>query len=66
MLLSIYIINKAGGLVYQKDYSNNSTISKLSTNEYLVLAGTFHGWGDTWGWGESAGGDLLCSLVLSL
>ncbi|KAF9098244.1 hypothetical protein BGX29_000027 [Mortierella sp. GBA35] len=41
MIFSIYIINKAGGLVYNKDYSEG--LNKLSSNEYLVLAGTFHG-----------------------
>ncbi|KAK3812326.1 MAG: Sybindin-like family-domain-containing protein [Benniella sp.] len=41
MIFSIYIINKAGGLVYNKDYSDG--LAKLSANEYLVLAGTFHG-----------------------
>ncbi|KAI9317516.1 Sybindin-like protein [Dichotomocladium elegans] len=41
MIYSLYIINKAGGLVYQKDFTNN--LEKLSSNEYLVLAGTFHG-----------------------
>jgi hypothetical protein len=41
MIYSLYIINKAGGLVYQKDFSNQ--LEKLSSNEYLVLAGTFHG-----------------------
>lgn len=40
MLHSILVINKAGGLIYQKDYSDG--VAKLSTNEYLVLAGTFH------------------------
>ncbi|KAI8833971.1 Sybindin-like protein [Chytriomyces cf. hyalinus JEL632] len=39
-LHSLYIINKAGGLIYQKDYTDG--VSKLSSNEYLVLAGTFH------------------------
>ncbi|KAJ3080685.1 Sybindin-like protein [Rhizoclosmatium globosum] len=39
-LHSLYIINKAGGLIYQKDYTDG--IAKLSSNEYLVLAGTFH------------------------
>ena len=43
MIFSIYIINKAGGLVYNKDYSEG--LSKLTSNEYLVLAGTFHGYG---------------------
>ncbi|KAF7722067.1 hypothetical protein EC973_003715 [Apophysomyces ossiformis] len=41
MIYSLYIINKAGGLVYQKDFANQ--LEKLSSNEYLVLAGTFHG-----------------------
>lgn len=41
MIYSLYIINKAGGLVYQKDF--NQQLEKLSSNEYLVLAGTFHG-----------------------
>jgi len=38
---SLMIINKAGGLIYQKGFS--SSPSKLDSNEYLVLAGTFHG-----------------------
>ncbi|KAI8388665.1 Sybindin-like protein [Radiomyces spectabilis] len=41
MIYSLYIINKAGGLVYQKDFADQ--LEKLSSNEYLVLAGTFHG-----------------------
>ena len=42
MLHAILIINKAGGLVYNKDFGKG--ISKLTSNEYLVLAGTFHGY----------------------
>ena len=38
---AIMIINKAGGLIYNKDFGTG--ITKLTTNEYLVLAGTFHG-----------------------
>ncbi|KAL6598012.1 Sybindin-like protein [Neocallimastix sp. 'constans'] len=38
---SLMIINKAGDLIYQKGFS--SSPSKLDSNEYLVLAGTFHG-----------------------
>ncbi|OJJ46237.1 hypothetical protein ASPZODRAFT_2078295 [Penicilliopsis zonata CBS 506.65] len=38
---SLIIINKAGGLVYQREFQ--SGLRKLSTNDYLVLAGTFHG-----------------------
>jgi trafficking protein particle complex subunit 4 len=41
MLHAILIINKAGGLIYNKDLANG--ISKLTSNEYLVLAGTLHG-----------------------
>ncbi|KAI0244499.1 hypothetical protein L0F63_000856 [Massospora cicadina] len=41
MFFSLYIINKAGGLVYHKDFS--TSLANLSSNEYLVLAGTFHG-----------------------
>ncbi|ODQ67596.1 Sybindin-like protein [Nadsonia fulvescens var. elongata DSM 6958] len=37
---SLYILNKAGGLIYQRDFSNH--INRLSSNDYLVLAGTFH------------------------
>ncbi|CAG8499152.1 1295_t:CDS:2 [Paraglomus occultum] len=40
MIFSVYIINKAGGLIYQKDF--NEGLAKLTSNEYLVLAGTFH------------------------
>ncbi|KAL2841926.1 Longin-like domain-containing protein [Aspergillus pseudoustus] len=38
---SLIIINKAGGLVYQREFQPG--LLKLSTNDYLVLAGTFHG-----------------------
>lgn len=38
---SLYILNKAGGLIYQNDLSPG--LPKLSANDYLVLAGTLHG-----------------------
>lgn len=38
---SLYILNKAGGLIYQNDLSPGLSI--LSANDYLVLAGTLHG-----------------------
>ncbi|KAG2173751.1 hypothetical protein INT43_005171 [Umbelopsis isabellina] len=41
MIYSVYIINKAGGLVYQRDFAEQ--LEKVSSNDYLVLAGTFHG-----------------------
>jgi hypothetical protein len=39
VIYSMYIINKAGGLIYQKDFS---AVPKLQGNDYLRLAGTFH------------------------
>ncbi|AEY98142.1 FAFR459Wp [Eremothecium gossypii FDAG1] len=39
---SLFIINKSGGLVYQRDFLP-STNTKMSSNEYLILAGTLHG-----------------------
>ncbi|KAH8117019.1 TRAPP complex subunit Trs23, partial [Phellopilus nigrolimitatus] len=35
------VINKAGGLVYQRNFAEG--LAQLSSNEYLVLAGTLHG-----------------------
>lgn len=37
----VYILNKAGGLLYQRDI--DSSLQKLNANEYLVLASTLHG-----------------------
>lgn len=42
VVFSLLIINKAGGLVYNRDF--HSGLNKLSSNDLLVLAGTFHGW----------------------
>lgn len=58
-VLNLLIINKAGGLIYQKTFNGKSLLERcrvglsaailseglaqLSQNEYLVLAGTFHG-----------------------
>ena len=41
-VFSLIIINKAGGLIYHREFQ--SGLHKLSTNDYLVLAGTFHGY----------------------
>lgn len=38
---SILILNKAGGLIYQNEIQPG--LSKLTANDYLVLAGTLHG-----------------------
>ncbi|KAJ3160451.1 hypothetical protein HDU86_000785 [Geranomyces michiganensis] len=41
MLHALLIINKAGGLIYNRDFTDG--LAKLTSNEYLVMAGTFHG-----------------------
>jgi len=41
VVYALIIINKAGGLIYQRDFAEG--LNKLSINDYLVLAGTFHG-----------------------
>ncbi|KAJ3014175.1 hypothetical protein HKX48_005300 [Thoreauomyces humboldtii] len=41
MLHALLVINKAGGLIYNRDFTDG--LAKLTSNEYLVLAGTFHG-----------------------
>ncbi|POS87073.1 Sybindin-like protein, partial [Erysiphe pulchra] len=41
VVFALLIINKAGGLIYHRDFAEG--LNKLSTNDYLVLAGTFHG-----------------------
>lgn len=38
---SLWIINKAGGLVYQANHFQ--ALQHLTSNEYLILAGTLHG-----------------------
>ncbi|SNX82744.1 related to TRS23 - subunit of the transport protein particle (TRAPP) complex of the cis-Golgi [Melanopsichium pennsylvanicum] len=46
---SLWIINKAGGLIYQSEHfihpnaASMPNNGRLSSNEYLVLAGTLHG-----------------------
>lgn len=45
VVYSLIIINKAGGLVYNRDFNN--ALNKVSVNDLLVLAGTFHGFGQS-------------------
>ncbi|KAH8676331.1 cis-golgi transport protein particle complex subunit [Xylariales sp. PMI_506] len=40
-ILALIIINKAGGLIYNRTFAEG--LNQLNTNDYLVLAGTFHG-----------------------
>jgi len=41
VVFALLIINKAGGLVYNRTF--HSGLTSLSGNDYLILAGTFHG-----------------------
>ncbi|KAK3298901.1 Sybindin-like protein, partial [Chaetomium fimeti] len=41
-VFALIVINKAGGLIYNRSFHEGG-LNKLSTNDYLVLAGTFHG-----------------------
>ena len=41
-VFSLIVINKAGSLVYNKAF-HETGLNTISTNDYLVLAGTFHG-----------------------
>ncbi|TPX17465.1 uncharacterized protein E0L32_003108 [Thyridium curvatum] len=41
-VFTLIIINKAGGLIYNRTFHEGG-LNKLSTNDYLIIAGTFHG-----------------------
>jgi hypothetical protein len=41
-IFALIIINKAGGLIFNRSFHEGG-LNKLNTNDYLVLAGTFHG-----------------------
>lgn len=41
VVFALLIVNKAGGLVYNREF--HTGLSKLSSNDLLILAGTFHG-----------------------
>ncbi|KAH9980900.1 Sybindin-like protein [Lactifluus volemus] len=40
-IFGLWVINKAGGLVYERNFADG--LAQLTSNEYLVLAGTLHG-----------------------
>lgn len=42
-VFALMIINKAGGLVYNRTFQEGG-LNQLSSNDYLVIAGTFHGY----------------------
>ncbi|KAJ2311864.1 hypothetical protein H4S02_004969 [Coemansia sp. RSA 2611] len=41
MIHAVFIINRSGGLIYNRNYS--SQLAQLTSNEALIFAGTFHG-----------------------
>lgn len=41
-VFSLIVINKAGGLVYNRAFTDGG-LNQLSTNDFLIVAGTFHG-----------------------
>lgn len=41
-VFALIVINKAGGLVYNRTFHEGG-LNQLSTNDYLIIAGTFHG-----------------------
>lgn len=41
VVFCLFIISKAGGLIYNREF--HSGLSKLTSNDYLMLAGSFHG-----------------------
>lgn len=40
VVFALLVINKAGGLVYNREFAPG--LAKLSSNDLLILAGTFH------------------------
>lgn len=42
VVFALIVINKAGGLIFNRTFHEGG-LNALSTNDYLVLAGTFHG-----------------------
>ncbi|KAI0079398.1 Sybindin-like protein [Panus rudis PR-1116 ss-1] len=42
-IYGLWVINKAGGLVYERSFGSGDGLPRLTSNEYLVLAGTLHG-----------------------
>ncbi|KAF2750927.1 Sybindin-like protein, partial [Sporormia fimetaria CBS 119925] len=41
VVFALFIISKSGGLIYNREFS--SGLAKLSSNDLLMLAGSFHG-----------------------
>ena len=42
VVFALFIISKSGGLIYNREF--HTGMSKLTSNDYLMLAGSFHGY----------------------
>lgn len=42
VVFALFIVSKAGGLIYNREF--HTGMSKLTSNDYLMLAGSFHGY----------------------
>ncbi|OSS49496.1 hypothetical protein B5807_05823 [Epicoccum nigrum] len=41
VVFALMIVSKSGGLIYNREF--HTGLSKLTSNDYLILAGSFHG-----------------------
>jgi len=41
VVFALFVISKSGGLIYNREF--HAGMSKLTSNDYLMLAGSFHG-----------------------
>jgi hypothetical protein len=42
VVFALFVISKSGGLIYNREF--HTGMSKLTSNDYLMLAGSFHGY----------------------
>ena len=42
VVFALFVLSKAGGLIYNREF--HTGMSKLTSNDYLMLAGSFHGY----------------------
>jgi len=41
VVFALFVVSKSGGLIYNREF--HTGMAKLSSNDYLMLAGSFHG-----------------------
>jgi hypothetical protein len=42
VVFALFVVSKSGGLIYNREF--HAGMSKLTSNDYLMLAGSFHGY----------------------